>query len=619
MDKIKFSVQKPIWKDGINIPFYSYYDLILSDFEKYQVEMKINYQDDDTVQLVVPNILNFTYNNQNYVFTYSDVRTILFEEKLSYQNMLNWNNKFFYTVSKIEKFANNCKLITFKLDYTLTYTVPFLDAIKDKEVYLLRTPSPQQFYVNFDDPLMKDLKYEGRYIFQKYNCFRYGEDNTYYYWESYGKKIKYLKSMEKKYVRNGVVYGVFKETGPNYTGSYIFIPILTDLGFSIYLDSESGSYSNFKVENSYFEITKLQYSQEYSNKFMGFYFLPHILEMNQNWKIETLTYTYASSKNTNKFLTLYINVEGTVIPEIHLADFPNCKFEPKPRKDGVLDNFYLTKYYKTKYFGQDIDLSLYKFGVGTKFGVFDCFFNFTSQGNLVLKDESLDLKDSIITFPNQIPSISDGYLNYISGITNTVNTSVNVAKQQYLINSLSGVAGTVFGGIANAGNVAGLVQTGVNGAFGLINSSMGYFNQMKMLSSQFSDAKNKMTSQISNSISTDSALVKYYWNQPEQYVGLEIFDDAGFFTKQLNTIIYNYSYYSPTYFPLQSSLNKLKGVDAWDNIYIQFEEKWLSANLYSLLSNTFGNYVLNEKIYNWIYNQFINGIRLFANIEKIPK
>lgn len=618
MEKIKFSIQKPIWKDGINIPTMQYLDLINADFEKYQVDMKINYLDDETVQLIVPNVLSFSYNRKNYVFTYADVRTILYEEILSHQNMLNWKNKFYYSVSKIEKFSNNAKLITFKLDYTLTYTIPFLDSIKNEEVFLLRAPTVTQFYVNFDDPLMKDLKYEGRYEFQKYKPFEYGEDSQYYYWDYYGYRIKYRKSLDRKYVRNGVIYAVFNQGGTN--NSYLYIPILADLTYGVYLDNPRASYYSREVDNSYLNITLMKYSKEYSNKFMGYYFLPHTLEMYENWQVKTIKFTYQDSpQETHNFLCLDIEAEGTNIPTIHLADYQYYKFEPKPRKDDVIDNFYLTKYFKTKYFGQDIDLSLFKFGSGTKFGIFDVFFSFTSQANLSLKNEKLDLKDSTISFPNQIPSMTDDYIKYVSGITNTTNTSVNVAKQQYIINSLTGAAGTLFGGIANAGNVAGLVQTGINGTFGLLNSSLNYFNQMKMLSSQFSDSKNRMTSQISNSISTDASLVKYYWTGNEQYVGLEVFTGEPTFNKQINSIIYYYSYYAPQYIVLSFCFNKLKGSDAWDNIYLQFEEKWLSANLYSMLCNTFGNFVLNEKIYNWIYNQFINGIRLYANIEKTPK
>lgn len=756
---IKFSTQKPIWKDGVSVPTKDYLNTIFADFEKYQVAFKINYMDDETIQLVIPNVLNFSFNNNNYVFTYAEIRTVKYEEKLKYQNMLNWDNNFYYTVSKIEKFSNNAKLITFKLDYTLSFTVPFLEKIKNEPMYMLRNPILDSPALNFNDPLMNDLKYSGNYNFSKFT-FTSKTEGGKFYWEYKKNRISYSTGTSQSEVVNGVMYAVFNG-GDN--GKYLYIPVLAktqnlyyesrigvtepkrlqawvktrnerertdyyllndiydykDLntdspitredfkyrvetylqggyrvtieagdtkdilasnrtitnkndifniwyrrdtetlpnsrfrhtrkittpfgtsassswysgrvgsGFNpredvknmtyvnITFTSTGESWNTYTIENNYNVIEKMKNSTEYSNKYLGNLFLPHVLFLQEYATIKNISFNSNSSYYNPKLLVLDFQPEGNIVYERTLIN-DNYEDDVKPTLSVNIDNWYLTKYLRYKYYNNDVDMSLFYNDTTQSFKT-QGYFNFTGSGNYIDKVDQLPIIDCVWTYPHQLPSSTDTYTKYVSGVYNTTNTGVAVAKQQFALSALSGIAGTIFGGIANAGNIAGMVQNGVNGAFGLLNTSMNYYNQMKMLNAQFADAKNRMGNTISNSLATDTCWINYYLKDNEQYSGLERFYGDDSFNKQLNSIIYYYSYYSPQYLTLEQCYSKFTGTEAWDNIYIQIDEKWLSTRLYSLLINKLNNIVLSEKIFNWIYNQLLNGIRIYADINKIPK
>lgn len=364
------------------------------------------------------------------------------------------------------------------------------------------------------------------------------------------------------------------------------------------------TWSRFEIGNSYENINNIKNSVEFSNKFLGIYFLPHVLFIADKTVLKTLQYTnpITSTKDNITFLMLDFQPEGNLILERELIN-DTLDYYVVPKKDNSsIDNWYLYKYLKAKYYNNDIDLSLY---YSNNSFLTSGYFNFTGAGNYIDKLNQKSITECLWSYPYQLPSGTDGYLQYVSANYNSTNTSINVAKQQFAL----GAIGNIFGGVIGAGsaglNPLSLVSSVGNSLISGISSGLGYANKMKMLKSQYLDAKNTAGTQIANSMLIDAAWINYYLKDEEQYSGLEMFYGNESFNKQINNIVYYYSYYSPRYLTMDDifSFNS-----EWDNIFIQFDESDLDNKLVFELNN------VEMDIKKVVFNMLTGGIRLWRKI-----
>lgn len=428
---------------------------------------------------------------------------------------------------------------------------------------------------------------------------------------------------------NSLNYNYTVKTNPGSSGSQgrpvtLYTITVTWTGGSYSYQSRTAPNSTFNVDvytttnkkstliaNSYDTIAQLKFSQEYSNKFLGLYFLPHIFYMSQFAKTKTITYHTVSlsgtsaSATTNTFLTLDLQPEGVTIPEHSLIDLTLSNNPIPSFNNENLDNYYLLKYSKAKRYNNELDLSL--FFKNQQF-LSEGYFNYSGAGNYVDKILGLPLSACTWTYPYQLPSGTDSYRNYINANYNSYNTGIAIAKQnigmgvmtslwQSLASSLTGY----FGGVKNAGAIGG-VNAGT-GVFKSANHILAGVQSLNRMKAQYADARNTYGTEISNSMIRDSGWL-FYYSDNDQYDGLEMFVGDSDFNLQMNNIIYLYSYYSPRYTSLSFITSNFTN---WDCYFIQFEENDLRNKIYKL----FTTLPLSVDIINDIGETLINGLRIW--------
>lgn len=367
-------------------------------------------------------------------------------------------------------------------------------------------------------------------------------------------------------------------------------------------------FQKYEVGNSYENINLLKNSVEFSNKFLGIYFMPHVLFLADKSVIKTLHYTNPlnQQQQDTTFLMFDFQPEGNIIYERPwLNDILDVNVIPT-KDNNIINNWYLYKYLKAKYYNNELDLSYYYDFEKNQF-LTQGYFNFTGSGNYIDKIDQKSITDCFISYPYQLPSGTDGYLKYVSSNYNSTNTSVSVAKQQMALSLAGGLFGLASSIPSMIGNPASAVGAIGNFGLGAGNSIMGYKNNMRMLKSQYDDAKNTNGTQISNSLLIDAAWINYYLKDAMQYSGIEMFYGNESFNMSLNNIIYYYSYYSPRYTNLYNLINQ-----DWDNNFIQIDEDDLTTKVPVLLGNKY-----NVEAINIIISALSRGIRLWNIKPKV--
>lgn len=386
---------------------------------------------------------------------------------------------------------------------------------------------------------------------------------------------------------------VFSYVRPTDQLNYIEIEVLS---------GNDNIWQRYNIGNSYTNISNLKNSVEFSNKFLGIYFMPHVLFLADKAVIKTLHYTNPLNQQDTDttFLMFDFQPEGNIIYERPwLNDILELSVTPT-KDNNIINNWYLYKYLKAKYYNNDLDLSYY-YDFEKKQFITKGYFNFTGSGNYIDKIDQKSIIDCLISYPYQLPSGTDGYLKYVSANYNSTNTSVSVAKQQMAMGLLSGMFGLASSIPSMVENPAGAVSALGNFGLGSANTIMSYKNNIRMLKSQYADAKNTNGTQINNSMLIDAAWINYYLKDDSQYSGIEMFYGNESFNKQLNNVIYYYSYYSPRYGSLNDMIN-----NQWDNNFIQIDESDLTNKVPLLLKNKY-----NIDAINIIINALSGGIRLW--------
>lgn len=421
------------------------------------------------------------------------------------------------------------------------------------------------------------------------------------YWQQYdlsptqGKRILGNDNFSTSYSRT------FNRIGGDYNHDYNL------LLFEIFKDG--GSWDNYTINNSYTTILNMRKSTKYANKFLGFYFLPHILFMKEHIKIGSFTFTWLDSNDRQQSFTgnlLYLDLlpEGNTIYERQLT-YLTYENNPLPNESNEINNWYLTRYFKTKYYNNDIDLSFY-YDENSKTFKTRGYFNFTGSGNYVAKVPQKSITECLWTYPYQLPSGSDEYLKYVAANYNSVNTGLDIAKQQFNLGIFSNLLSGAFSVATSFKNPLNLASGIANSSVGITNNTLNYYNKQKMVEAQFMDAKNTNGTQISNSTLLDSAWINYYLKDNEQYSGLERFYGDDSFNKQLNSIIYYYSYFNPKFINLSLTFGSYEW-DHYDCFYLQWDENYLRCNLHYIINQ------IPKPYHDRIFSMLTNGLR-FWNI-----
>lgn len=380
------------------------------------------------------------------------------------------------------------------------------------------------------------------------------------------------------------------------------------------------------VNNNYQILEMMKNSKNWSNKFVGIYFLPNIYT-SKSPLIRTIRIEKLSGEIDNyKFLDFNIPSFGTYVNPFEIYNYVLWTDVWLLNNDMLPNNVKILKYYNIKYYNNFLDLSKRVEHSRTDASIsLGGFVFFNSQLNMVAKTRLLDLNNSLITYPAQLPSGTDTYKQYVSTQINTVETSYSISKQQRNIkigdasfnfaNDIASGASKALGGITT-----GQIGVGMEGVSQIANapyklgrsirdSILNLKNKERMERARFADMNNTLGNKLNLSNVQDAMWMTSNLDN-KQYEVVEEYQPHPSYLKKLNNVITKYGHFTL--------------------IVTKFNETILNKNYSYIKLNNLENFNNSLKDFNnlklpnlitWNYfnefkNDLLNGIRLW-NIGEV--
>lgn len=372
------------------------------------------------------------------------------------------------------------------------------------------------------------------------------------------------------------------------------------------------------IYNNVSFIDEMKFSKEFSNKFIGFFFLPHVLHLAKYAILKTFYFTDTTSNQSISlnFLTVNIPPEGVQLEPRVLASVvikpnnDNSMTLPIISENPVELPPYYYKYLKARYYNNDIDLSLF-YDENKNAFISKPYLLFSGSGMLVEKVAGVPISKCTWTLPYQLPSGSDAYINYVNSTYNTANTSVAIAKQNMIYSGITGLLGAI--GLGASSGLTGLLAAGfpkplaglaggaigANKLFGTGGSILTGTQSIQKIKAQYADAKNTYGTEVSTSNIQDAAWIEYMLIENEQYDGIELFSPSMVTINQMTQTWMRYGFYCPTYRSLRSVIDSRKGG------YIQFDANSTELALGNWM--TTAPWWYTEEVISYIYNLMTEG------------
>lgn len=430
------------------------------------------------------------------------------------------------------------------------------------------------------------------------------------YWKNAGEGLR--AGRWTVYLLGNQIYE-YKHT--NYTSSAFskIEDLCKNYEFKVEIYNSTSTYESKISLNSFEKLTEFRKKQENINKFLGVYYLPHLLnfkEINQ------------------KDGYIYININPT---GEHIDFFKIYQYD----LSGIVDKLnnptpstpYILKYYDIKYFGNKINIE-YRLNeqlavyLGTKI-------YFTDVCSIVSKSSDyLSLSDSTISYPYQLPIGVDTYEQYVKANRNVTETSFSIEREKYNLNFASQLFSSIISPFKDIANIAGNLLDGdiggvtsaagnmisgyANRGFQWASLSQGIKHQEQQIRAQYQQQQMTRGNQIQFSSIKDAALTEYYDSNGEQFEGVESIDLDTSTITLINNIIYLYGYYCPTATTLKELLNESR-IFNW----VQIDTTLLSQHI----NITYDSRFINNNVYMLIMNELSNGVRIWneENTINIPE
>lgn len=365
---------------------------------------------------------------------------------------------------------------------------------------------------------------------------------------------------------------------------------------------------NKTVKNSMTGLEELRKKDTYINKFLGIYYLPHFL----NFDSKRLNFQ-------DDYVYLNINPQKDDIGLFKIYEYQLSNITDKLNNTSYSTE-YLLRYLNIKYYGNLINAEYrtndqhYIYIGGKLF--------FTDTANIISKsNDYINLTNSIINYPYQLPVGVDTYEQYVKANRNVTDTSFNIARKQQelafaksIVGGITGIAGAA--GKAISGDFIGAakstIDTSIGLGFNIASQMQGLANQEAQIRAQYQQANNTMGNNMQFSNIETAALMAYYNDDTnEQYEGVEVSE----LDKNVLALINNYIYLNGYLLPNVSTFNNKINNNRLFN-YIQLDATLLQNQL-NIVYDT-GKY--NNAIYAMIKEQLTQGIRIWNNInEDIPE
>ena len=368
------------------------------------------------------------------------------------------------------------------------------------------------------------------------------------------------------------------------------------------------NWTTVSVKNSITDLETLRKQPDNINKFMGIFYLPHLL----NFNAQRLNYK-------NNYVYLNINPQVDNIGLFKIYEYQLSNITDKLNNPTYSTEYFL-RYLNIKYYGNNINA---EYRTNNQHNIFiGGRLFFTDTANIICKsNEYISLNNSIINYPYQLPIGVDTYEQYVKANRNVVETGFNVARKDQQLSFAKSIVGGVVGGVASAtkigtgnviGGVAGAVSGAINLGFDIFNQFQGLDNQEAQIRAQYQQANNTMGNEIQFSNIETAALMEYYNDSTqEQYEGVEVCE----LEKNVLTLMNNYIYLNGYMLPNSSTFNNKINNNRVFN-YIQLD----ATLLQNQLNIIYDDKKYNNDIYQMIKEQLIAGIRIWNKIdEKLPE
>ena len=386
----------------------------------------------------------------------------------------------------------------------------------------------------------------------------------------------------------------------------------------IAIPQESLTNVGVSINNNLDNINNLKFSREYSNKFVGYFFLPHILYLGEYTKLKSLTYNTDNGRYTKTFLVVNLPIEGVkleskILSKVGLTPNSDNGGMTLPSISQYIPSQlppYYYKYLKARYYNNDIDLSLFYDKLRNSF-ISNPHFLFSGSGMMVEKVAGVPINKCTWTLPYQLPSGSDNYINYVNSTYNTANTGVAIAKQNMIYSGITGLLGAI--GLGASSGLTGLLAAGfskplagltggaigANKLFGTGGNILSGTQSIQKIKAQYADAKNTYGTEITQSNIQDTAWMTYLFSEKEQFEGIELFVPSVETINQMTQTWMRYGFYCPTYRSLRSVIDSRKGG------YIQFDANSTELALGNWM--TTAPWWYTEEVISYIYNLMTEG------------
>lgn len=376
--------------------------------------------------------------------------------------------------------------------------------------------------------------------------------------------------------------------------------------WEFYTQTISPIANTYSIYNNADQVGALLSKTELINKFKGVFFMPNFINFSND-----LTRGPAGHSFENMF---FIKMPATGIPlNINLPWYSVKNVIPTEWNSTGIENLQVKSFENYSYYQNSKSWADYT-------DTFDLnlsgLFIFNGAGSFFPTSSRLKSVDAAINYPYQLPSATDGYIEYYSRNLSSVNNGINQQKIQYDLSKDRLIGGAIFGAAGIASTAKPDVSTALSAGSFAFNTAMSSRdlerqNQSyyKGLAAQYEDVQRNTGANFNTSNVNDSTNIIVQLNTPYHAEVMEKMDLNVENIKVLNNVLFLYG-------------NLNVGVYDWRTLTTQHANfNYIKLNEIDLFSQ-FTNYTIMHRIprnyIRMLVSFFAKGFRIHNNIYSIP-
>ena len=468
--------------------------------------------------------------------------------------------------------------------FTEAWSPDYNQALYEKYVKAGQIPKQMASYMSADT---QPREIKAHYQTSCHNGINYVQRNTYQWIDKNASRV-----YEKHQFMNG----------PTCPPSFPTEPIK----WEFYTQTISPIANTYSIHNNADQVGALLSKTELINKFKGVFFMPNFINFSND-----LTRGPAGHSFENMF---FIKMPATGIPlNINLPWYSAKNVIPTEWNSTEIENLQVKSFENYSYYQNSKSWADYT-------DTFDLnlsgLFIFNGSGSFFPTSSRLKSVDAAINYPYQLPSATDGYIEYYSRNLSSVNNGINQQKIQYDLSKDRLIGGAVFGAAGIASNAKPDISTALSAGSFAFNTAMSSRdlerqNQSyyKGLAAQYEDIQRNTGANFNTSNVNDSTNIIVQLNTPYHAEVMEKMDLNVENIKVLNNVLFLYG-------------NLNVGVYDWRTLTTQHANfNYIKLNEIDLFSQ-FTNYTIMYRIprnyIRMLVSFFAKGFRIHNNIYSIP-